>query len=321
MEEVLYRYFREEMTADEKAEVETWRNTSPENQQLFDETKLMFLDLKGLSYYRNVAQQQVDQSWEKFKEDHKIRPIHEAPVRSFTFLRYAASIVVVIAAAIGVYFYQNQVEEVTLASTADIRELSLPDGSLISLNENARIEYMEPFQNNERRVKLTGEAYFEVAKVQKQPFVVEVGDTEIRVLGTKFYINRPGTNQLSVQVEEGRVLISHNDLHQIVDSGQTLTLDLQTNQLTETEDVTGKSSFWKTRKLVFMVTSLDEVVDVVNEAYDSSIQLQGSTEGCALTVTFDNETFENVLEIITSTLNYELIEDQGSYILKGDGCQ
>ncbi|MCG8385224.1 MAG: anti-sigma factor, partial [Cytophagales bacterium] len=61
--------------------------------------------------------------------------------------------------------------------------------------------------------------------------------------------------------------------------------------------------------------------DVVNEAYNASVRLEGPTEGCALTVTFDNEEFENVLEVISSTLNYELTRDQGAYILKGNGCQ
>ncbi len=321
IEEVLYRYFRKELSAREVTDVEAWVEVSPENQRVFDEAQLMFLDMKGLSYYKNLDIQDVDLSWEKFKKENNVRSIQEAPSSSFNLLRYAASIVLVIGAAIGIYYYQNRVEEITIASAEEVRELTLPDGSSISLNENASIKYREPFQNNERRVLLNGEAYFEVAKIEKRPFVVEVGDAEVRVLGTKFYIDRPETTSLSVQVEEGRVLISYNDLHQIVETGQTLTLDMEEDSLIETEDETGITSFWKTRRLVFRVTSIEDVVNIVNEAYGTSIQLQGSTEGCALTVTFDDESLENVLEIISSTLNYELVEDGASYILKGNDCQ
>ncbi len=321
IEEVLYRYFRKELSADEVMDVESWVENSPENKRVFDEAQLMFLDMKGISYYKSLDVQDVDQSWEKFKKENNVRSMHQAPTSSISLLRYAASIVAVIGVAIGVYFYQTQVEEVTIASVTEVRELTLPDGSLISLNEGASIEYQEPFQNNERRVTLTGDAYFEVAKIDNQPFVVEIGDVEVRVLGTKFLIDRPDDNSLSVQVDEGSVLMSYNDLHQIVETGQTLSLDMEEEQLVEIEDEIGLTSFWKTRRLVFNVTSIEDVVNIVNQAYETSIVLEGSTEGCSLTVTFDNESFDNVLEIISSTLNYELIEDGASYTLKGNGCQ
>ncbi|MEP1095057.1 MAG: FecR domain-containing protein [Cyclobacteriaceae bacterium] len=320
-EEVLHRYFREELTTEERTEVEVWRDASQENQGELEKARIMHLDLKGLAFYKNANLQEVDRSWEQFKKDKKIKSIHQEPIRSFTWMKYAASIVLLLSTALAIYYYGNNVEEITLASIEGVREVTLPDGSLVALNERASIEYPEPFQNNERRIKLSGEAYFEVTKRSEQPFVVEVGNTEVRVLGTKFFINKPSANELSIQVDEGKVLISHKDTHQIAEAGQQFTLDLQTETLLETEDETGVSSFWKNRRLVFQVTSLEDVVAVINEAYGSSIQLEGSTERCSLTVTFDNEDLENVLEVISSTLNYELIEDQGSYILKGTGCE
>jgi transmembrane sensor len=320
-EEVFHRYFREELTAEERAEVEAWRDASQSNHRELEQARIMHLDLKGLAFYENISQHEVDLHWEQFKKDNNIKSIHQVPIRRFNVLKYAASIVLLLSAIIAIYIYQNNIESNTLTSTIGVRDVTLPDGSLVSLNEHASIEYFEPFQNNERRIKLTGEAYFEVTKVPSQPFVVEMGETEVRVLGTKFFIHQPSANELSIQVDEGKVLVSHNDIHQIAEAGQQLTLDLQTETLLETSDATGISSFWKNRRLVFQVTSLEDVVAVVNEAYGSSIQLEGTTEGCSLTVIFDNEDFENVLEVISSTLNYELVEVQESYILKGTGCE
>lgn len=302
-------------------EVEVWRDASTENKRLFDDTGLFVLDLKGVSYYKQSAIHEAEQSWEVFKKENNIRSIGEPASQSYSLLKYAASIVAIIAVGISVYLYQTRVEEITLAQTETGQELALPDGSSIALNESATIEYLEPFQNNERRVRLTGEAYFDVEKIQQMPFVVETGATEIRVLGTKFYILRPDDQALSVQVDEGKVLISHEDVHQIVNEGETVTLDLSQKSISATADPTGKSSFWKTRRLVFNETLMDEVVTTVNDVYGTSIQLEGSTEGCALTVTFENESIENVLEIISSTLNYEIETDQGSYILRSNGCQ
>ena len=66
--------------------------------------------------------------------------------------------------------------------------LTLPDGSKVWLNAEASIRFPTAFTGKERRVDITGEAYFEVAKRASQPFIVSTGDAQVRVLGTHFNI-------------------------------------------------------------------------------------------------------------------------------------
>lgn len=69
-------------------------------------------------------------------------------------------------------------------------QLKLPDGTMVWLNAASSIQYPIAFTNNERRVLVTGEAYFEVARNVNKPFIVEVNNlTEVEVLGTHFNIN------------------------------------------------------------------------------------------------------------------------------------
>jgi transmembrane sensor len=73
-------------------------------------------------------------------------------------------------------------------------QLVLPDGTKVWLNSESSIHYPITFAGNERRVEITGEAYFEVARVklssgQRVPFIVEKGDMQIEVLGTHFNVN------------------------------------------------------------------------------------------------------------------------------------
>jgi ferric-dicitrate binding protein FerR (iron transport regulator) len=68
-------------------------------------------------------------------------------------------------------------------------ELTLPDGSNVWLNAGSSITYPTAFPGNERRVKITGEVYFEVARDKNRVFHVSAGDQEIEVLGTHFNIN------------------------------------------------------------------------------------------------------------------------------------
>ena len=319
IEEILYRYFRGELSADDQADVERWRNADLANQKLFDEHRVLFLDMKALSFYKSLPQ--AEDSWDEFKEENSVRSIQSPSMKTTTFLKYAASILVVVSAAFAVYRFQAQPESIAIAQADIVQELVLPDESKIVAREGAKIQYLAPFQNSERRVRLEGGAYFDVSNDPKRPFVIESGEVEVRVLGTKFYLDQEAEDSFTIQVEEGKVLVSYQETHEIIGAGTSVKLDLVTAEVLETVDETGLSTFWKNRRLAFNLTPIQEVVRAVNQAYSAKIQLEGSTEGCALTVVFENESLENVLEVITSTLNYEMVDDQGEYILRGDGCQ
>ncbi len=75
-------------------------------------------------------------------------------------------------------------------------KIILSDSSVVWLNAESSINYLVPFDENERRVSITGEAYFEVTKNSNRPFIVETNGAEIKVLGTKFDVN-------SYNVKEG----------------------------------------------------------------------------------------------------------------------
>lgn len=316
-DEILLRYFSKELSAEERSEVDAWKNASPENQLLFDEVGIFAKDLKALAYYKDSANVNADQSWQIFSKNNNVRPIKTT---SNSFLKYAASIVIAVGAALGGYFYLSQPNEILMASADQVQNVVLPEGSKIDLNKGATIRYDEPFQNNERRMTLSGDAYFEVQHMPDKPFVVEVGEMEVRVLGTKFFINQTA-EEISVIVADGKVLVSYKDSHKILTQGETISVDLASQKMTEKLDPIGVDSFWKTRKLVFNETSLEEVMKVVSTSYEKPLELDGSTKGCELTVTFDNVDFDNVLEVVAATLNYEVSEKQGTYILKGNGCQ
>ena len=150
---------------------------------------------------------------------------------------------------------------------------------------------------------------------------MEIEDVEVRVLGTKFYINQV-KDQLIVDVEEGKVLVSYGDQHKIVESSQSLAVDQKAKEFVEAlDDEAGVSTFWKTRMLVFDQTALEEVADVINQTYDTSIEVRGSSSNCLLTVTFENESIENILEVVSSTLGFTVSNEQGVIVLEGNGCE
>jgi ferric-dicitrate binding protein FerR (iron transport regulator) len=95
-------------------------------------------------------------------------------------------------------------------------QLVLPDGSKVWLNSASSIHYPIAFTGNERRVQITGEAYFEVAKLQlssgkKMPFIVEKGNMQIEVLGTHFNVNAYSDEKaIKTTLLEGKVRVVKN---------------------------------------------------------------------------------------------------------------
>lgn len=91
-------------------------------------------------------------------------------------------------------------------------ELLLPDGTKVILNAGSRLVYPENFDGKTREVFLVGEAFFEVKHDQNHPFIVQVDDQRIKVLGTKFNVSAyPTENIVETVLAEGKVSLEKND--------------------------------------------------------------------------------------------------------------
>lgn len=119
----------------------------------------------------------------------------------------AASIVLLIAVGAGFWLRPT-----TLTASAGERlTATLPDGSAVDLNSGARLSYGRAFGGKMRTVRLTGEAFFDVAKDAQKPFVVETFNAAVTVLGTRFNVRAwPGdlTRETTVALEEGQVRLA-----------------------------------------------------------------------------------------------------------------
>ena len=102
-------------------------------------------------------------------------------------------------------------------------KLNLADGSEVWLNVASSVTYPTAFTGNERKVVITGEAYFEVAKNAAKPFIVQQanGDMQVRVLGTHFNVNTYDDEAaIKVTLLEGAVDVSKNKNHILLSPGQ-----------------------------------------------------------------------------------------------------
>jgi len=156
----------------------------------------------------------------------------------------------------------------------------LPDGSRVWLNSASSLTYPTVF-NGKRLVKLSGEAYFEVAANAREPFTVQVNKTEVDVLGTEFnvyaYTDEPAVTTTLVQ---GSVRVTHG-----MPAGSKTELLTPGEQAVgaETYLVTRKANMrqvlsWKNGLFIFEDRKLAEVLREISRWYDIDIDMQAPAD-------------------------------------------
>lgn len=197
--EILYKYLKGETTAEEETRIAEWLSADPDNQKEMDTVRFLFDSVK---LYGD-----------------KMQPVRRMPlVRWRTIGRRAVQIAAAVMIAAGAAFLANRH---SLGELSDMHhsiyvpagqrmELTLADGTRVWMNSESRLEYPIMFAQDARRVKLTGEAMFEVAHDKSHPFIVETFASNIRVLGTKFNVDADEAHhRFSTTLMEGSVRISN----------------------------------------------------------------------------------------------------------------
>jgi transmembrane sensor len=194
------------------------------------------------------------------------------------------------------------------------KTIRLRDGSKVIINHESRISIPDTFSENNRKLFLEGEAWFEVVSDASNPFRIEASNSTIRVLGTSFAVkSHAGQESTRVVVTNGRVsleareqgttrekLIGENQ-GGIVKTGRGIELQ----EIADPELYTG----WKDGKLIFKNTSFEEVAERLERWYNIDCIIQEpAVKKEHFTSVFEDEPLEQVLDVIALSMNisYEI---------------
>lgn len=191
-------------------------------------------------------------------------------------------------------------------------QLTLPDGSKVMLNAESSIKFPTAFVGKERRVEIKGEAYFEVTKNVKKPFIVQANNkAEVRVLGTHFNINAYDNEvMIKTTLLEGSVQVSSSLNHLVIlKPGQQATLDGKGKMEVVNVD-TEEAVAWKNGRFLFINQDLSTIMRNMARWYGINV-IYTNTEVQKLKFNVDirkYENFEKVKEImeLTEKLNIEI---------------
>ncbi|MBL3657856.1 FecR family protein [Fulvivirga sediminis] len=199
----------------------------------------------------------------------------------------------------------------------------LPDGSMVKLNAGSSLEYPEVFDDNIRLVKLTGEAFFNVQKDEKHPFIVVTGEVSTKVLGTSFNINAFSNEpEIIVTVATGTVKVSENSGAQLtLKPNEAAVYKKSEKLLSEKPADIEQTLAWRDNTLLFNNASIARVINQLMHWYGVSIILENQELGqCHLTGSFKEETLPHVLQALELSTNIQYKKHADTYILYGSGC-
>lgn len=197
-------------------------------------------------------------------------------------------------------------------------QITLSDGTRITLNAASRLTYPRTFGSDQRIVELVGEAYFEVAKDENKPFIVKTATEDITVLGTHFNVNAYQDETRSfVSLIEGRVQVSSPETSKILVPGQQSVTSEGTMivQKINVEEVLA----WKNGEFMFNNESLEDVMHKLSRWYNIEVIVSPELKHLAIWGSVSRyDSFDKVLEIIEMTNESIKFRKEGRrvYIMK-----
>lgn len=151
--------------------------------------------------------------------------------------------------------------------------ITLSDGTKITLNSATTLKYPEEFKNDSRELVISGEAYFEVAKDQYRPFIVKCRDISVEVLGTVFNINAYDINEtIATTLIEGSVnckVSKDQTIHLL--PGEQFVYDTKTTRAFKHEVNVDDYTSWLRNSIVLRRNTLQEIFFRIGAVYDVEI--------------------------------------------------
>jgi transmembrane sensor len=207
------------------------------------------------------------------------------------------------------------------ATTNATHNLTLPDGSRVTLGRQSRLTYPATFADSSRDVTLTGEAFFDVAHDPAHPFRIQAGPTVVRVLGTSFGVRVAG-DSVRVAVRSGRVQVQAPRQAVVLRANEQATYLTRTDTLRKPRILDPNTLAYATGRLVFTNEALSEVVQTLRSTYGADIRLStAALRQCRLTAEFSQEPLDAVLPVVAETLSLRLQRDGQAWILVGERCE
>ena len=316
----LITYLNGHATQEEAKAIQAWIKAEQANENLFLETKKIW---ESNDIAPDLEKADIDKAWQKVRNRTQRTKTRSIGIRRWSI---AASLLILIVAGYFLFPY-NKINTYATQDLDGPELVALSDGSKVWLNEYSTLEYPNRFQGKERKVKLNGQAFFDIERSESQPFIIETQQAGVRVLGTSFDVMAyPDSTFTEVLVASGKVVFFDIDAPEnevLLKKDQGTRFVKSTKRFEDQQVVEPNKRAWYTQQLYYKNTPLSSVLKELGQVFKITITTENAAIGqCLLngSISIANQT--ETFEIITTLFDLEIEQQTNrSYVIKGEGCE
>ncbi len=316
IDQLIVNDFSGEITSSERQLLDEWFSESVENKRYYNEQKKL---VEIFSLHQKM--QKIDEH--KAYQSVSAKLYTRKKISWITWVERVAAFLLIPVLIFSVVNHISQTKHEhqfsAVYNTAETplgmrSSLTLPDGTKVWLNAGSKLSYPVLFDDKVREVKLSGEAYFEVKKDKKWPFLVNSGNMNLVVLGTTFNCNAyPENNEIQTVLVEGQVSVMNQSATVLeeLQPGELAVFAKNSQQITKSKTDLQKYIAWKSGKLMFRDDRMNLVVEKLQRWYNIDIEIKDKEiSDYIYTATFIDESLDQVLKMLalSAPISYTISE-------------
>lgn len=314
IDELIATYLSQGLKSEKLSELENWLKASPENQKHFQQMREIWFSTISANEEERYNK---EEAYSRFLNRTCQIPQEEKTVKKLSLHKFfygAAAVALLCLISFASYRTGTEqvkkqfAEMVVEAPLGSKTRLYLPDGTLVWLNAGSTITYSQGFGVEERKLKLSGEGYFEVTRNKQLPFEITTKELQLRVLGTKFnFRNYPEDEEVSVSLLEGKVSLRNylkNDALCYLEPDQKAILNKKNGKLMVSASKARYTAEWTNGFLFFDEELLPDIIKELERSYNVKIYIEDES---LKTFRFygnfvrKEQTIQEILEMLAST--------------------
>ncbi|WAC40737.1 FecR family protein [Pedobacter sp. SL55] len=270
--ELIYEALTGNIDRDDVTKLEEWRLQSVENTAFYEEVVVFF---EMMEFGEQLSDNEIEAAYKEFldKKEVKVVPLYK---RLLPHISVAAALLV--AFFIGLYVSEPKndtvVETVFAVDKGSKSKTILPDGTEVWLNSATKLKVSRNFGREDRRVRLEGEAFFEVAHDRKKPFIVETSSLDLKVHGTSFNLSCYPKEETRVALFKGSVeLLSANGKSVMMKPDDVVAYRSETGKFQLLNETLEKEYAWRDSKFIFRNEKFEQIASQLERVFNVDISV------------------------------------------------
>lgn len=304
IDELLAKFLANEtLTATQKVELEEWIHN---NQDLFKDISNLYNNKFPES--DSIAFDTVS-AWNKVESQILHQP--KRTVLKAQTIGIAASVICILGLTL-FWLFRDETQTLLYTNNSTVEnKITLPDQSTVNVYPGASVSYKSNKRKGDRILSLRGEAFFNIKKINGRAFIVEAYNTQIKVLGTSFFVDAISLNNTNIKVKTGKVSVTNNERSVILTANEQVVVTPESmikRELSESTDELKE----KPTILKFSNTPIEEVIGQLESTFKVEIKIDPALKNNTITTTVQTQNLEDILTELAylSKSKYKKLSDK-----------